>query len=465
MNKRTFLFVWLTVAFVICQVALPSRVSATTWKQEVTRFKTRWGNPEDISILNKLVNQGNLEAKFFLGHAMIKQKGRSDLVSRGEQLIFQSAEGGFAMAQFFLGLMYKDGHSGIQNQALAVHWFSKAADQGFAEAKTCLADALASGVGIPQDLTRSRKLFEEALKDGDTVAADGLQRMSKILAAQAVAAPAKGGARFVNVAPGGGPSVPEVLLKDQGGHVGTVYHATPRPADAAKQPTPQTPHAMLMAMVQNGQDMSVTGFWSEPTQQLTEEIFKSPANLIAFLEQAYRKTPNNAALLAAYAPRTPEFDAALIEWILGNQRLVSPPFFHVLAGRYGNSNPSEASRWFFTGKALNYYESKLCGDTSASAGCAYSHRLVGAGLDAASVAALEKNLVKRNHCDGGMSDIRALIRERSNAVPPEWICRHGMNAFSGKLTIIPRSAWPVVADETIKQLLDAVCNKPKSKAN
>ena len=54
-------------------------------------------------------------------------------------MVRKAAEQGNAIGQFNLGLMYYDGKTVPQNYPEATKWFSKAAEQGDAEAQTASA--------------------------------------------------------------------------------------------------------------------------------------------------------------------------------------------------------------------------------------------------------------------------------------------------------------------------------------
>ena len=58
---------------------------------------------------------------------------------------------GYANAQYNLGLAYDNGQGVPQDDAQAVAWFRKAAEQGDANAQHNLGYAYANGQGVPQD--------------------------------------------------------------------------------------------------------------------------------------------------------------------------------------------------------------------------------------------------------------------------------------------------------------------------
>ena len=61
----------------------------------------------------------------------------------------KAAEQGGADAQFFLGVMYAKGEGVLEDDAEAVKWYRKAAEQGYAGAQFNLGRMYANGDGVP----------------------------------------------------------------------------------------------------------------------------------------------------------------------------------------------------------------------------------------------------------------------------------------------------------------------------
>lgn len=64
-----------------------------------------------------------------------------------------------------------------QSNELAVKWYRKAADQGYAKAQTYLADMYEYGKGVTMDTSEAAKWYGKAAKQGDKDAAEGLERV------------------------------------------------------------------------------------------------------------------------------------------------------------------------------------------------------------------------------------------------------------------------------------------------
>ena len=78
------------------------------------------------------------------------------------------AEQGDAVAQFYLGLMYRKGQGVPQDEAAAAQWFRRAAEQGVAEAQNILGLLMYDqGKGVPQDdYKAAAQWFRRAAEQG-----------------------------------------------------------------------------------------------------------------------------------------------------------------------------------------------------------------------------------------------------------------------------------------------------------
>ena len=82
----------------------------------------------------------------------------------------QQANTGDAQAQFYLGLLYRDGLGVAEDAAKAAYWYEKAASQGNVEAQRELAFMYDLGSGIVQDYAKANYWFEKAADQGDVSA-------------------------------------------------------------------------------------------------------------------------------------------------------------------------------------------------------------------------------------------------------------------------------------------------------
>jgi len=84
------------------------------------------------------------------------------------------AEGGDAVAQFNLGLMYQKGRGVTQDNAEAVKWYRMAAEQGLANAQCNLGFIYLQGDGVQIDLMEAAKWFRKAAEQGNANAQNSL---------------------------------------------------------------------------------------------------------------------------------------------------------------------------------------------------------------------------------------------------------------------------------------------------
>lgn len=111
--------------------------------------------------------KGSWRAVFNQG--WLKQRGCGvALDAKGAaQAIIRSAEGGCAIAQFYLGTLYEDGELLDHDQALSIKWLTEAANQNYPPAMNRLGAAYAVGRGVPEDDARGADLYRRAADLGD----------------------------------------------------------------------------------------------------------------------------------------------------------------------------------------------------------------------------------------------------------------------------------------------------------
>ena len=106
----------------------------------------------------------------------------------------KAADQGDADAQYNLGVMYASGEGVPENDAEAVKWYRKAADQGDADAQHNLGVIYANGEGVPENNILAYVWWSIAKTQGHTKAAGKLDRLKpkmtprQIAAGQALAA-------------------------------------------------------------------------------------------------------------------------------------------------------------------------------------------------------------------------------------------------------------------------------------
>ena len=89
----------------------------------------------------------------------------------------KAAEQGHESAQFNLGVMYDNGEGVTEDDAEAVKWYRKAAEQGYDSAQYNLGVMYAKGEGVPEDDVAAYAWFSVAAASGDD---DGLFNRDRI---------------------------------------------------------------------------------------------------------------------------------------------------------------------------------------------------------------------------------------------------------------------------------------------
>jgi len=69
--------------------------------------------------------------------------------------------------QFALGLAYEEGGRVPKDPTQAIHWWKKAAEQGYVEAQTALGSAYWHGEGVPQNHEEALYWYRKAAMQGD----------------------------------------------------------------------------------------------------------------------------------------------------------------------------------------------------------------------------------------------------------------------------------------------------------
>ena len=90
----------------------------------------------------------------------------------------KSAENGFLLAQYMLGLLYCEGKKGVpRDYAKARAWFEKGARQGFPAAQVQLGTLYAEGKGGQKDIAAALEWFETACRQGNKEGCEHLKRL------------------------------------------------------------------------------------------------------------------------------------------------------------------------------------------------------------------------------------------------------------------------------------------------
>lgn len=138
---------------------------------------------EGISFLTPYAEQGNAHAQFWVALFYSNSKADPNSPQRQEydklalEWYQKSANQGYASAQMNLGFCYQYHLGTAEDPELAVYWYRKAADQGSETALNALGMCYLTGYGpIPKDREEARRLLTSAAQKGLTAAHNNLCR-------------------------------------------------------------------------------------------------------------------------------------------------------------------------------------------------------------------------------------------------------------------------------------------------
>ena len=89
------------------------------------------------------------------------------------------AEGGDALCQFQVGMMYYDGEGVAVDYKQARLWIEKAAAQDYPKAVGQLGTMCCNGQGVTPSWRRARELYQRAIELGNSVAEENMQGLTK----------------------------------------------------------------------------------------------------------------------------------------------------------------------------------------------------------------------------------------------------------------------------------------------
>ena len=115
--------------------------------------------------------KGDAQSQFELsGSFLFGDYGAAKNEAEAVKWYRKAADQGHASAQFNLGLMYAKGEGVAKDEAEAVKWYRKAADQGHATAQFNLGVRYANGNGVAKDDAEAVKWYRNAADHGDASA-------------------------------------------------------------------------------------------------------------------------------------------------------------------------------------------------------------------------------------------------------------------------------------------------------
>ncbi len=131
----------------------------------------------------ELAKKGDVIAQYHLGLMY-------DLVENDAEAVKwyrKAADQGLADAQYHLGVMYANGLGVPENDAEAVKWHRKAADQGDASAQYNLGFMYANGHGVPANFIRGYLWWSMAKTQGEESAAKDINTLIAVMTPNQIA--------------------------------------------------------------------------------------------------------------------------------------------------------------------------------------------------------------------------------------------------------------------------------------
>lgn len=126
---------------------------------------------EGARILTELADRDNVYALYFLGSCYIQGRGVDQDFNKGIELVKQSADLGFAVAQVDIanGYFNSNPEFGIeQDLSNAMIYYKMAANQGYPIAMYIIGEMYKNGFGVDKDLNEAEKWFKKASDQGFT---------------------------------------------------------------------------------------------------------------------------------------------------------------------------------------------------------------------------------------------------------------------------------------------------------
>ncbi|MDF2153058.1 tetratricopeptide repeat protein [Vibrio sp. CAU 1672] len=110
--------------------------------------------------------EGDTEAKFATGKALVFGRGIEKDIPKGTQLIEEAATEGSVAAMLYMGEWQRSADNPSGNHADALYWFMRAAEKESAEGKIQVGLCYLNGTGTEKDLAKGRYWLELAAESG-----------------------------------------------------------------------------------------------------------------------------------------------------------------------------------------------------------------------------------------------------------------------------------------------------------
>uniref|UniRef100_A0A7S4E0T1 Uncharacterized protein n=1 Tax=Lotharella globosa TaxID=91324 RepID=A0A7S4E0T1_9EUKA len=131
-------------------------------------------NLKALELLSKAAELGHPRGQRDLGvwHEVIKKDAKQAI-----RWYSKAAEQGDAEAMFYLALCYGNGRGAPQDDKKAVSWHRKAADQGHVRAQFNVGIHYENGFGVEKDIKQAAKWYRRAADEGHLIARNALETL------------------------------------------------------------------------------------------------------------------------------------------------------------------------------------------------------------------------------------------------------------------------------------------------
>lgn len=140
------------------------------------------GGPADpakgLALLEQVARDGNMLAQYSLG--LVYREGRAGQApapGKAVDWLARAAEQGHAIAMYDLAMMLRDGEGVPSDPANALRWLEKAASLGDIDAMAALGYSYEQGLGTPVDYAAARQWYERAADNNQVDAMTNLGRL------------------------------------------------------------------------------------------------------------------------------------------------------------------------------------------------------------------------------------------------------------------------------------------------
>ena len=148
------------------QIAAGQKRTKELQKEIAAKLATKYAEFEAFEGCKAKAEKGDRVAQFSLGVCYRDGAGVAKDEAQAVAWYRKAAEQGDAKAQYILGVCYRIGTGVAKDAVEAVAWFRKAAEKGDAEAQFSLGISYARGHGVAKDLVKTVTWFRKAADQG-----------------------------------------------------------------------------------------------------------------------------------------------------------------------------------------------------------------------------------------------------------------------------------------------------------